>query len=154
MELGFDAELASRLLVAAAAGLVIGFEREYHGHAAGIRTMAMVALGACVFTMLGPLVVAGGDSTRIAGQVASGVGFLGAGAILRQRGDVKGLTTAAAVWVTAALGTAAGFGKPLLVGTGVVVVLLVLAGIQPIEKRLFERRQPSPLRSSAAPRAE
>ena len=141
MGTGTDLELLSRVVVAALAGLVIGFEREFRGHAAGLRTMAMVSIGACVFTLVGTVAVHNGDPTRIAAQVSSGVGFLGAGAILRQGANIKGLTTAAAVWVTAALGTAAGFGHQVLVAGVLAVVLVVLLGVQPLERRLFTRRQ-------------
>lgn len=125
--------LAGRLLIAAAAGLVLGFERELRAQAAGLRTHVLVAVGAALFTVAGaygfsdiprgPNV----DPARIAAQVASGIGFLGAGAILRQGLGVRGLTTAATLWVSAALGVAAGAGAwaAALIGTGVVLVVLV-----------------------------
>jgi putative Mg2+ transporter-C (MgtC) family protein len=118
-----------RLLVALVLGAVIGLERARRGHAAGIRTMAMVSIGSCLFTLLGAVVVGGSaDPTRIAAQVVTGVGFLGAGTILR--GDVsagiRGLTTAATIWVVAAIGMTAGFGYYVL-ATGSTV--LVLAGL-------------------------
>ncbi|HYM97857.1 MAG TPA: MgtC/SapB family protein, partial [Candidatus Sulfotelmatobacter sp.] len=82
-------------------GLALGAEREYHGHPAGLRTMALVSVGSCLFTGLGLLPEFGSrvDPTRIAAQIVTGVGFLGAGAILRQGTDVRGLTTAASIWV-------------------------------------------------------
>src|SRR4051794_41160916 len=124
--------LSLRLGVAALAGLTLGFERELRARAAGIRTHALVAVGAALFTIAGaygfsdvprgPNV----DPARIAAQVASGVGFLGAGAIMRQGLGVRGLTTAATLWLSAALGVASGAGAWPAVFFGTLVVLLVL----------------------------
>ena len=90
----------------------MGVERELRGHPAGIKTMGLISIGACMFTALGLLPVFGKnvDPTRIAAQIVTGVGFLGAGAIMRQGDDVRGLTTAASIWVAASLGMAVGFG--------------------------------------------
>src|SRR4051794_24455104 len=109
-------ELALRIGVAMLAAVLLGLEREVRGHPAGIRTHALVAVGAALFTIAGaygfsdlprgPNV----DPARVAAQVASGVGFLGAGAILRQGFGVRGLTTAATLWLAAALRGAAGGG--------------------------------------------
>lgn len=126
--------LTVRLLIAAGAGLVLGFERELRAQAAGLRTHALVALGAAMFTIAGAYGFAdiprgpNVDPARIAAQVASGIGFLGAGAILRQGLGVRGLTTAATLWVSAALGVAAGAGAyaAALIGTGVVLIVLVV----------------------------
>jgi putative Mg2+ transporter-C (MgtC) family protein len=109
-------ELVARLGVAALAGALLGAEREWGRHNAGFRTHLLVSLGACLFTLLGvygfqdlpngtPL-----DPSRITAQVVSGIGFIGAGAILRDGVSVRGLTTAATLWVSAALGAAAGAG--------------------------------------------
>ncbi|MEX1022804.1 MAG: MgtC/SapB family protein [Dehalococcoidia bacterium] len=105
-----EAAMLVRLLVAALAGAIIGFERTYSGKRAGIRTVTMVSVGAAVFTLVSIYGFEVHDQSRVAAQVASGVGFLGAGAIIRQGGTVQGLTTAAAIWVAAALGLAAGVG--------------------------------------------
>ena len=121
-------------------GALVGLEREYHGHDAGLRTMAMVSVGACLFTDLGAYLAQGTktvDQTRIAAQVVTGVGFLGAGAILRDRGGIRGLTTAATVWVVAAIGMAVGFGLYILPIVTTAMVLLALFGIKPLEVRLF-----------------
>src|SRR5260370_29402317 len=91
-------------------GLALGTEREVQGRPAGMRTMALIGAGAGLFTAIG-LVPAFGtrvDPTRIAAQIVTGVGFLGAGSILRQGEEVRGLTTAASIWVTAAIGMAGG----------------------------------------------
>ncbi|HYM66210.1 MAG TPA: MgtC/SapB family protein, partial [Patescibacteria group bacterium] len=94
------------MVVALVLGIVLGAEREFNGHAAGVRTMALISAGACMFTGVGldPAFGTTTDPTRIAAQVVTGVGFIGAGAILRQGLDVKGLTTAASIWVAAAIG--------------------------------------------------
>ncbi len=106
-----------------------------------MRTMALIAAGACLFAGIGlmPFSSHNVDPTRIAAQIVTGVGFLGAGAILRQGEAVKGLTTAASIWVVASLGMAVGFGYYVVAIISVVVVLVTLAGLRPIEVRLFKR---------------
>lgn len=101
-----------RLSLAALLGALVGIERESRGHPAGIRTQALVALAAALFTGVGTEGFAGSgvDSSRVASQVASGIGFIGAGVILKNRGSVKGLTTAATLFLSAALGVAVGAG--------------------------------------------
>jgi len=96
-------EITVRVLVALAAGLAVGIEREARGHEAGVGTHTLVALGAVVFTLAGVIGFSspdggGDDPWRIAAQVASGIGFIGAGTIIQSRGSVKGLTTAASAW--------------------------------------------------------
>jgi putative Mg2+ transporter-C (MgtC) family protein len=125
-----------RVVVAAVAAVLLGLEREVRGHPAGIRTHALVAVGAALFTVSGaygfsdiprgPNI----DPARIAAQVASGVGFLGAGAILRQGLGVRGLTTAATLWLAAALGVASGAGAYPAVALGTAVVLVVLVALR------------------------
>src|SRR5262249_8212306 len=106
-----QAELLLRLAVALVLGAAIGLERTRRAHAAGFRTMAMVSVGSCLFTLLGDAIVGSRtDPTRIAAQVVTGIGFLGAGTILREGGGIRGLTSAATIWVVAAIGMAAGFG--------------------------------------------
>jgi putative Mg2+ transporter-C (MgtC) family protein len=134
-------EIVLRLTVALLLGAMIGVEREYRGHPAGVRTMAMVSVGACIFTASGLFLFPGHatDPTRIAAQVVTGVGFLGAGAIFRAESGVRGLTSAAAVWVVAALGMTVGFGLYLLATGATLVVLIGLVLIRPIELRFFVR---------------
>jgi putative Mg2+ transporter-C (MgtC) family protein len=118
----------------------IGIEREWHGHPAGIKTLGLVGVGACLFAALGlEKFGSATDPTRIAAQIVTGVGFLGAGAILRQGSEVHGLTTAAAIWIAAAIGMSVGFGFyiPAIVTTVLVLSMLVL--LRPLEKRLFRR---------------
>jgi putative Mg2+ transporter-C (MgtC) family protein len=135
-----DAELIRRLLLAVALGGVIGAEREIRHKAAGLRTNILIALGAALFTIMSAAMqTAAGDPTRIAAQIVTGIGFLGAGAIMRTRAGVQGLTTAATVWVNAALGVAAGGGQYHLAIIGGVITVLVLLVLGKIE-RWIERR--------------
>ena len=114
-------------MVALLLGAAVGLERTRRGHAAGFRTMGMVCIGSCLFTLLGTEVAGGRtDPTRIAAQVVTGIGFLGAGAILRGSDGIRGLTTAATIWVVAAIGMAAGFGFYLLAVATAALVLLAL----------------------------
>jgi len=140
-------EILLRLFIALVIGSIIGLEREYRGHSAGIRTLALVSVGACIFTAAGAYVLPGHatDPTRIAAQVVTGVGFLGAGAIFRSEDGIKGLTTAAAVWVTAAIGMAVGFGLYVLALGAAVIVLVGLILVRPIEVRFFNK-SPHPMR--------
>lgn len=118
--------MLARVLVAGLAGGIIGFERRYSGKRAGVRTVSMVGFGAGVFTVLSIYGFEGADTGRVAAQVASGVGFLGAGTILRRGGDIRGLTTAAAIWVAAALGAAAGAGLFVVAIGGAFIATLAL----------------------------
>ncbi len=105
--------------------------------------MALVGVGACLFTAVGlePLFGTRTDPTRIAAQIVTGVGFLGAGAILRQGTDVRGLTTAASIWVVAAMGMVVGFGFIAIGVFTTILVLVTLVAIRPLERRLFHRRE-------------
>jgi putative Mg2+ transporter-C (MgtC) family protein len=132
-----------RLVIAAVLGGVIGLERELRGHWAGLRTHMMVAAGACVFIIAGEE-IAGSDAaaiTRIVQGVATGIGFLGAGTILKlsDRLDIKGLTTASSIWLAAALGTAAGMAEYELAAAGLCVSLFVLAVLGPLENAIARR---------------
>lgn len=116
---------ASNMGTAFALGMLIGIEREVRHHEAGLRTNALVALGAALFVSLARFVDHEGSPTRVAGQVVSGIGFLAGGVIIRDGFSVRGLTTAATLWCTAAIGTLAGSGFPLAatVGASMIVVL-------------------------------
>src|SRR4029077_8957055 len=114
-------------------GAGIGFEREIHDHPAGMRTHLLVALGSAIFTVLsifgfGPLAGSSTnvDPSRVAAQIVSGIGFLGAGAILKYGTSIRGLTTAASLWASAAIGMAAGSGEWLIGGVGTLIVLVSL----------------------------
>ena len=132
-------DILVRVTVALLLGAIVGIEREYRGHPAGVRTLAMVSVGSCIFTAAGLFLFPGHmtDPTRIAAQVVTGVGFLGAGAIFRAQDGVKGLTTAATVWVVAAIGMATGFGLYVLATGAALLVLIALALIRPIELRFL-----------------
>lgn len=143
----FQLDLASRLLLAAAVGAVVGLEREIHGHPAGMRTHLLVALGSALFTVLSAHGFGAGgpgapvDPTRIAAQVVTGIGFLGAGAILKEGATIKGLTTAASLWATAALGMAAGAGAHLLGAVATAIVLFSLWPLHWVEERIVRGRR-------------
>ena len=113
MELDLAAELSVvvRLLLASVFGALVGLEREIHEHPAGMRTHLLVSLGSAGFTVLSIDVFGvDGDPGRVAAQVVTGVGFLGAGAIIKEGATIRGLTTAASLWAVAAVGMAAGAG--------------------------------------------
>jgi len=139
-----------RLLCAMAVGLVIGTEREYTHRPAGMRTHILVALGSCAVMITGQLIFAqykplGGspDPARLAAQVITGVGFLGAGTILREGINVKGLTTAASLWSVACLGIAAGGGYYLVALVGMVFIFITLTLFEYIQHKLVK---PKPVR--------
>jgi putative Mg2+ transporter-C (MgtC) family protein len=129
-----------RLLLAAALGAALGLEREYRPKPAGLRTNMLIALGAALFTMVS-VTISGpaGPADRIAAQIVTGIGFLGGGAILRGRGGVHGMTTAATIWVNAAVGMAAGSGLRAIAAAATAMTLIVLIVLPPIEA-YFERR--------------
>lgn len=119
--------IMTRLLLAAVLGGVLGYEREHKGKAAGIRTHMLVAMGAALFVLVPEFDgMAVGDMSRVIQGIVTGIGFLGAGAIIKQRseGDVQGLTTAAGIWMTAAIGVSCGLGRE---ATAVLSALLALA---------------------------
>jgi putative Mg2+ transporter-C (MgtC) family protein len=141
IDLAVQLDLSLRLLLAAVLGAMIGAEREIHDHPAGIRTHMLVALGSGLFTVLsihgfgqGPGVPI--DPTRIAAQIVSGIGFLGAGAILKDGIVIRGLTTAASLWATAAVGMAAGAGEYVIGTVGAGIVLVSLWPINTLAERL------------------
>ena len=129
-----------RLLLAAGLGGLIGIERELRRKPAGLRTNILIALGAALFTIMSiQLGHEAGTSDRIAAQIVTGIGFVGAGAILRSGHNVQGMTTAATIWVNAAIGIAAGAGEYAMAAISTVITLLVLAVLGPFEG-YFERR--------------
>ena len=117
-----------RLLLAGALGALIGVQREKAGKAAGIRTLALISLGSALFTVLSIFAFDTADPARLAANIVTGIGFLGAGTIIlrREEGIVEGLTTAATIWVCAAVGVAAGAGLYLIAVAAAVIVLVVL----------------------------
>jgi putative Mg2+ transporter-C (MgtC) family protein len=127
-----------RILLAAGLSAAIGLEREYHQKPAGLRTNMLIGIGAAVFMVLSLSIAGTGSADRIAAQVVTGIGFLGAGAILHGGGSVHGLTTAATIWVNAAIGMAAGAGLPRMATGTTILTLLVLVALPPVES-FFER---------------
>jgi len=143
-----DWELLLRLALAAILGSAIGIERERLIWAAGLRTHMLVSVGACLFMIVSAYGFAGVlgthvilDPSRVAAQVVSGVGFLGAGSIILRNEVVKGLTTAASMWAVAAIGLAVGGGLYLAAIAATVLILFILAGIKPLEERFRSGRQ-------------
>jgi putative Mg2+ transporter-C (MgtC) family protein len=145
----FDGQMILRLLVAAVLGSVIGADRERLSWAAGLRTHMLVSVGACLIMIVSaygfteiiktPHVVL--DPSRVAAQVVSGIGFLGAGSILLRGEIVRGLTTAASLWSVAAIGLAVGGGLYVEAVAATIVILIILAGIKPIEERFQQRHK-------------
>src|SRR5579864_2949188 len=138
-----EVDFAIRITIALALGLVLGAEREFRGHPAGLRTMALIGAGSCMFTAVGLIPEFGSrvDPTCVAAQIVTGVGFLGAGSILRQGEEVRGLTTAASIWVTASIGMAVGFGYYGVAIFTTVIVVVVLVALKPLEEKLFRSRR-------------
>ena len=140
-----------RVLVAAGLAAAIGVEREFHQKPAGLRTNILIGMGSALFMILSIETARGfgGSADRIAAQIVTGIGFLGAGAIMRSGHSVHGLTTAATIWVNAAIGMAAGAGAFGLAVGATVVTLIVLAVLPPIES-FFERRASSFLHADSS----
>jgi len=129
-------EILLRLVVASALGAAVGLDRELRDRAAGTRTHLLVSLGAALFTLVGAYGFAGAgrtDPSRVAAQIVTGIGFLGAGVILRQGFSVRGLTTAGSLWVAAAIGMAAGAGA---YWAAVATAIITLIALGPLKKAL------------------
>jgi putative Mg2+ transporter-C (MgtC) family protein len=123
MDAGDQLEIVAHLLLAAALGALMGLERELRGMPAGVRTIALVTMGAALFTELSGLV---GSEDRIAAGIVTGIGFLGAGVIFREGYTVKGITTAATIWSAAAVGMAVGRELYLVAVLGALIVFVLL----------------------------
>lgn len=134
---------AFKLLLSVVLGSMVGLERRRKGQIAGMRTFSLICMGATLAMLVSIYIpqeylgLKNGDPGRIAAQVISGVGFLGAGAIIQMKGSVKGLTTAAGIWSMAAIGLAIGAGMYLISITAVVLILFVLTIAEGLEKKLF-----------------
>lgn len=141
----------TRLGIAALLGGVLGFEREISGHWAGLRTHMMVALGSALFTVAGLSVTNSLNEpaavSRVIQGIAAGIGFLGAGTILKlgPEREIKGLTTASSIWLAAALGTTAGLAQYALSAAALLVSLVVLTALRPIERRIHRHSKQHPL---------
>ena len=132
-------DLMLRLVVALVLGAVIGLERERQERAAGLRTVTMVSLGSCLFTVVGAFGFSQTDPSRVAAQIVTGIGFLGAGTIFLRKDLVRGLTTAATIWATAAIGMAAGTARYFEAIFTTLLILGVLMVLKPVERRFFKR---------------
>ncbi|HEX2194951.1 MAG TPA: MgtC/SapB family protein [Candidatus Limnocylindria bacterium] len=141
LTLELQIELGLRLTAGLVLGAIIGFERELHRQPAGFRTHSLVSLGAALFTIVSGYGFSGDmvDPTRIAAQIVSGIGFIGAGTILQHRGNIRGLTTAASLWSVAAIGTAAGAGLLVMAVVGTILILVVLSLLDQVEAFVTRR---------------
>lgn len=143
------AEVCLRLICAMVVGLAIGIEREHTHRPAGMRTHILVALGSCVVMIVGQMIFmqyqafgAAPDPARLGAQVVSGVSFLGAGTIMREGVNVKGLTTAASLWTVACLGLAAGAGYYIVAIVGMLLVFITLTVFEVFQRKLFTSHTP------------
>jgi putative Mg2+ transporter-C (MgtC) family protein len=135
-----EIDIVIRLCLAFVAGGVIGMERSSRRQVAGLRTHILIAVGACCLMLLSiwlPQQLNSGDPGRIAAQVVSGIGFLGAGAIIRLGNNIRGLTTAASLWLTAAIGLSIGAGMFIAALTAVILALVTLMFLNRLERKLF-----------------
>lgn len=140
-----------RIAVGMGLAAVLGIEREASGKAAGLRTYAMVGLGAAVFTVISMEAFQRADESRVAAQIVSGIGFLGAGAIFRSGPLIRGLTTAAGLWAAAAVGMAAGTGQLMWALVATVIAMVVLAGLRFLDPLLNWLRRTVELEASVTP---
>ncbi len=122
-----DYEILFRFLLAALWGGIVGAERQYRSKSAGFRTMIMISMGACFFTMMSMLIGAPASHDRIASNIVTGIGFLGAGVIFRGENRINGITTAATIWVVAAVGMGIGAGYYFAASCASVLIFLILA---------------------------
>ncbi|WP_022873119.1 MgtC/SapB family protein [Nesterenkonia alba] len=134
-------ETAVRVITAFGCGVLIGFERQWRARSAGLRTNTLVSVGACLFVLLSSLTPGDASPSRVAAQVVSGVGFLGAGVIIKEGGSLRGINTAATLWGSAAVGCLCGGGMYIPAAVGVVAIILGNALLRPVARRV-ERTVP------------
>ncbi|MFS2186194.1 putative Mg2+ transporter-C (MgtC) family protein [Mucilaginibacter sp. SG538B] len=134
--MAFDIEILVRFLLALLWGGLVGAEREYHGKAAGFRTTIMISFGACFFTLMSTAIGAPDNADRIASNVVTGIGFLGAGVIFRGENRVNGITTAATIWAVAAVGMGIGAGYYLAAGFASIMILFILSVLPFFQKKI------------------
>lgn len=127
-----------KVLLAILVGGLIGVEREFHDKAAGFRTMILICVGSALFTLFSARLAVNSDPNRIAANIVTGIGFLGAGVILREGGRIVGLTTAATIWLTASIGMGIGSGYYLLAGA-VTLIMLIVLWIFPFFENIIDR---------------
>lgn len=142
----FWTPVTQKLLLSTCLGLLLGLEREISRKAPGIRTFTVICLGSTIFSIISidsALGVPGAEPSRIAAQIVPGIGFLGAGAIFRSKFGVAGLTTAALMWITAAIGMAVGFGDTHLAVVATILTLLIVDGIGGL-RHIYRRGKSEP----------
>jgi putative Mg2+ transporter-C (MgtC) family protein len=130
-----------KILLAMLLGGLLGAEREFRDKAAGFRTLILISVGACLFTLWSLHIGNPQDPTRIAANIVTGIGFLGAGVILREGGRIMGLTTAAMIWISAAIGMGVGAGQILLSIAATLVILIVLTAFPALEGVIDRMRE-------------
>ncbi|MCF6405903.1 MgtC/SapB family protein [Chitinophaga filiformis] len=130
-----------KVLVSLVVGGVLGMEREYRHKAAGMRTLALICLGSTLFTMLSVELGYPGSPDRVASNILTGVGFIGAGVIFKGDYTIDGITTAATIWIASALGIAVGVSHYLLAGFSLVIVLLLLIGLKVLEGKIGDIKE-------------
>ena len=136
-----------KMLLSMVLGAMVGLERRHKGQIAGMRTFALICMGATLAMLVSIYIpqeylgLKNGDPGRIAAQVISGIGFLGAGAIIQMKGSVRGLTTAAGMWMTASIGLAVGAGMYLVASVASLLIILVLTLLELCEKQLFKGKE-------------
>jgi putative Mg2+ transporter-C (MgtC) family protein len=140
MDFNVDLEIGLRLLLSFLIGSAIGIEREYRSKAAGLRTMIVICLGSTIFTEIS-MSVGGSSPDRIASNIITGIGFLGAGVIFKDGLTISGITTATTIWIAAALGMAVGAGEYFIATVGSVVVLIVLTLFEPLKEWIIRTHQ-------------
>jgi putative Mg2+ transporter-C (MgtC) family protein len=140
---GLPWDTAGQIALAGLLGGTIGFERAWHGHAAGLRTTSLVAVGSCLFTILSitafPVHGNTQDTARIAAQVVSGIGFIGAGVLIQSKNRIRGITTAATIWLVAAIGMAVGTGVYFLAIFTTLFCTAILILLHPVSAWLLRR---------------
>lgn len=141
MTLQQQAEAFFFIVLAGLLSMIVGLDRERQDHPAGLRTHMLVGIGACIFTILSRYAFGSdADSSRIASQILPGLGFLGAGAILKERKRIRGLTTAASMWATAAIGMAVGAGAWFLALAGTLTIYFVLVFLHRFERQVLNTK--------------
>jgi putative Mg2+ transporter-C (MgtC) family protein len=150
--LDITAEQVASMLFAVFLGALIGLERELSHKPLGLRTNVLICLGASIFTIASIQMglTFGGSPERIAAQIVGGIGFLGAGAIIRDRGTVQGATTAATIWLVASLGIACGAGFFMIAMVGTALALFVLFGLHWVEKKLVRQSRGAAAKSTGS----
>lgn len=136
-----DIEVIIRFCLALLWGAMVGAEREYHGKAAGFRTTIMISMGACFFTMMSIAIGTPGNPDRIASNIVTGIGFLGAGVIFRGENRINGITTAATIWAVAAVGMGIGAGYYFASGCTCLLILFILVVLPYLQKFIDQINQ-------------